>query len=196
MLLTRKQRGTRRANGSGIVTASGHDWVRLEILREGRVTETVREDLAYHDGSAPFRLAGTIRAELAEYGARFYLDDSLAAARDSLVCGDALLISGQSNARARPGSRSSTPGDGWSGHWPSAPASPARRRSRGTAGTGTVCFFHLDCTCTGCGPVPKGTPDGYGSYDETARASRPWKTQVTDQGRPDPAFGESTPGFA
>ena len=66
-----------------------------------RLWSVDRSGLVYHDGTAPFRLSGRIHAEFSEYAARFYLDGSLVASRDHLVCGDVFLINGQSNAQAQ-----------------------------------------------------------------------------------------------
>jgi hypothetical protein len=100
-LFARDGQDAARVTFAGAVTAPGHDSVRLEIDRDGAPFTIVRAGLSYEGGRAPFQLSGRIHAELAEYAARFYLDDSLASARDSLVCGDVFLIDGQSNAQAQ-----------------------------------------------------------------------------------------------
>lgn len=84
----------------GTVTSPGSDSVRLEVYREGQLIGTDRAMLSYQGDTASFRLSSPIRAELSEYTARFYLDGSVVAIRDSLVCGDVYLINGQSNAVA------------------------------------------------------------------------------------------------
>ena len=86
---------------SGYVASPGHAGVRLELYREGELWRTDSEVLIYDEpDSAAFSLSCRIHAELSEYSARFFLDDSLCVVCDSLLCGDAFLIDGQSNAEA------------------------------------------------------------------------------------------------
>jgi hypothetical protein len=99
-LFARDPQDSAEVSFAGTVNAAGHDSVRLEIFRGGALWSVDRGGLVYSSGVAPFRLSGRIHAELSEYAARFYLDGSLVAARDSLVCGDVFLINGQSNAQA------------------------------------------------------------------------------------------------
>jgi hypothetical protein len=85
---------------AGTITSPGCDSVKLEVDRDGELIGIRRAGLLYQGDTASFHLASAIHAELSEYTARFYLDDSLVAVRDSLVCGDVFLMDGQSNAVA------------------------------------------------------------------------------------------------
>lgn len=84
---------------SGAVSDPGHDAMMLVIRRDGEFWGMDRTDLIYDPPhGAPFHLSCQIIAGLAEYTASLFLDDELILVRDSLVCGDVLLINGQSNA--------------------------------------------------------------------------------------------------
>lgn len=92
---------------AGAVTAPGFDSVRADIYRDGGYWRSVAQELSYETDTAYFRLEPRIYARPVEFGLRVYLvrdgRDSLIGARDSIVCGDVLLVMGQSN---------STPGNG------------------------------------------------------------------------------------
>ena len=84
---------------SGVVTDPDHDAVMMVVEREGEFWTLDRVDLVYDPPhGAAFDLTCAIDAGLAEYTASLFLDDELILVRDSLVCGDVLLINGQSNA--------------------------------------------------------------------------------------------------
>ncbi len=87
---------------SGKLHASGFDSIYMEILRNGQLQYRRSKPLAYSSGSAAFSFNGAIHAELSEFtvvvGAARNDVDSVLRRADSLVCGDAFLESGQSNA--------------------------------------------------------------------------------------------------
>ncbi|MBL8028492.1 MAG: Ig-like domain-containing protein [Fibrobacteres bacterium] len=82
----------------GRVVAAGKTKVAIALTRNGLVIDTLHSTLSYDNSSANFRLSPVIKAELAEYGIRVWLDDSLCRSVDSIVCGDVILINGQSNS--------------------------------------------------------------------------------------------------
>ncbi len=91
---------------AGTVTAPGFDSVRLDVYRDGGYWKSTSQPLAYGATGAAFAFSPGIYARPVEFGVRVLLvrngADSLVAARDSIICGDVILITGQSN---------STPGD-------------------------------------------------------------------------------------
>lgn len=97
-----------QANGSeivfrGVVTTPGSDSLFLHVTRNGEPGQTIRQPLVYTGDSAAFRLQVRIPAEIAEYGFSLAIDTHTACRADSVVSGDAFVVSGQSNAVAFPG---------------------------------------------------------------------------------------------
>ncbi|MFH0921063.1 MAG: sialate O-acetylesterase [Fibrobacterota bacterium] len=82
----------------GAVTAVGYDSLIVEITRNGTPFKRIATALSYSAGSARFSLHPAIHAELAEYTLRLFADADSVYRADSVVCGDAYLITGQSNA--------------------------------------------------------------------------------------------------
>ena len=85
---------------SGSVLEEGRDSIFVNVYRNGTIFTQLSDTLTYTDGSAKFTFTSTIHAELAEYSFTVLVDSILVAQRDSVVCGDAYLINGQSNAMA------------------------------------------------------------------------------------------------
>ncbi len=87
---------------AGTLRTPGFDSMFVETDRNGIILTRHTSPLIYFDGGAPFTFPCSIHAELSEYtlrvGAVRNGVDSILATRDSLVCGDAFLVSGQSNA--------------------------------------------------------------------------------------------------
>jgi len=88
---------------SGYFQTPGYQRVALRLLRNGALSAYQRRELTYENGRAAFALTSTLRAELAEYAVEVYGistqgDSLLLARREGLLCGDAYLINGQSNA--------------------------------------------------------------------------------------------------
>jgi hypothetical protein len=91
----------------GRVVQAGFGQVSLQVFRNNIPFFYGKQPLAYAADGADFSFRPTIRAELAEYRFEVFLHgsaDSLRVARrDSVVCGDAFLVAGQSNAATLPG---------------------------------------------------------------------------------------------
>ena len=85
---------------SGCVIGSGSDSLIVTVNKAGVPWHRSASSLQYQLDTAFFYFALKIHAELSEYRVSVYLGDSLVAQCDSLVCGDAYLIDGQSNAEA------------------------------------------------------------------------------------------------
>jgi len=84
----------------GRVITVGRDSVTLEIYKNGLLWKKESDDLVYSSNTAFFGFHPRIHAELAEYSIKVLLDGDSATTVDSVVCGDAYLIMGQSNAVA------------------------------------------------------------------------------------------------
>lgn len=92
---------------AGVVRAGGWDSIVVEVARADSSWERLSAPLQYAAAGAPFAFAPRIAAALSEY--RFTVTlravggggggrDSIIATRDSITCGDVLLICGQSNS--------------------------------------------------------------------------------------------------
>lgn len=89
---------------SGTVTAPGGERIHLTVTRDGAPWALDEAPLSYSGGAAPFALSATIEAGLHDYRFELLLESnglfhSLGAV-EQVVCGDAYLIQGQSNAVA------------------------------------------------------------------------------------------------
>jgi len=86
---------------SGALRTPGFDSVYVTIERNDQAYARIAEPLEYRNSVAEFSLALRIHAELSEYrvtvGAIAGTRDSVLTVRDSIVCGDAFMINGQSN---------------------------------------------------------------------------------------------------
>ncbi|OGJ92285.1 MAG: hypothetical protein A2268_06025 [Candidatus Raymondbacteria bacterium RifOxyA12_full_50_37] len=83
---------------AGSVTSLGSDSIILTILKNGSPWARFSQDLTYSGDSAPFTFNPRIYAELASYKFELRVDATLASNADSVLCGDAFLVDGQSNA--------------------------------------------------------------------------------------------------
>lgn len=83
---------------TGVVSQAGVDSVTVAVYRNGAAYGHFGQALVYLDGKASFLLAPRIHAELASYRLEVRVGDSVALTADSVVCGDAFLADGQSNA--------------------------------------------------------------------------------------------------
>lgn len=91
---------------SGTVSTTGYTKVGAQMFREEALSRAVSQTVTATASNTTFRLAFTIKAEPAEYSFRFFLykgaDSTLVLERKRIVCGDAYIIHGQSNALALP----------------------------------------------------------------------------------------------
>lgn len=89
---------------AGEVRESGYDEIRVEVFRNGVLWNDVGQNLQYANGIAPFSLNTTIFAEFSDYRFVVYVMANGmrtdVTQRKQIVCGDVLLIQGQSNAVA------------------------------------------------------------------------------------------------
>ncbi|MBC7892645.1 MAG: hypothetical protein H7Y12_10560 [Sphingobacteriaceae bacterium] len=102
-LIPRSAQNTAEVPVTGRLLESGFSGVSLHVFRDGTSYFHQRQTLSYTGNEADFSLKATIRAELAEYrfevfGLRSIGDSIQLVRRDSVVCGDAYVVSGQSNA--------------------------------------------------------------------------------------------------
>jgi carbohydrate esterase-like sialic acid-specific acetylesterase len=92
---------------AGSVTAPGYNRIHLRVTTDGLSWDLQSLDLNYVAGVADFSLTSAIEAGLVEYRFRVYLEGGggLSKVGDvgNVVCGDAFLIQGQSNAVAGDG---------------------------------------------------------------------------------------------
>ncbi len=99
-----RQTGQANVLVAGTVLQAGWDSVLLQIEREDASYTNLSQTLVYNNGQANFSLSAPILAELANYRIRVYLQqqtsNTLAAAAEQVVAGDAFLVNGQSNAEA------------------------------------------------------------------------------------------------
>lgn len=88
----------------GTLFTPGYDSVYLEVYKNSSLWKRKSSILNYNSGAAPFELSQKIHAELTEYYFKLYIKDSsgqntiLVNSADSIVCGDAYIITGQSNS--------------------------------------------------------------------------------------------------
>ncbi|CCH52780.1 protein of unknown function DUF303 acetylesterase putative [Fibrisoma limi BUZ 3] len=92
---------------NGKVTATGFQKIGMQVFREGALSAVVSQTLSPTATNVDFRLPTTIKAERAQYGFKVFLykgtDSTLVAERNRVVCGDVILLHGQSNALALAG---------------------------------------------------------------------------------------------
>ncbi|MDD5674883.1 MAG: hypothetical protein PHC61_12005, partial [Chitinivibrionales bacterium] len=82
----------------GSVTSTGTDSISVTVYKNGSLYKRVAQALSYSGGSAPFSIAPKIHAELASYKFEVRAGATLVATADSILCGDAFYVDGQSNA--------------------------------------------------------------------------------------------------
>jgi len=85
---------------SGFVETPGYDSIKVVIHKNEQYWKSLVQPLEYVQDTASFSFTPKIHAELSDYKFGIYLDDSLQKRIDHVVCGDAFLIEGQSNAVA------------------------------------------------------------------------------------------------
>lgn len=83
---------------SGVVTLPGQDSLVVQVTKDDSAFFRWTLLLSYSAEGAPFSVSPKIHAELAEYRVKVFLDTALVLDCDSIVCGDAFIIDGQSNA--------------------------------------------------------------------------------------------------
>ncbi len=87
---------------SGNYPVVGYDSIYLKFFKNDTLVNRIAQTLSYESGKAPFAINTKIHAELSEYSFRLSVksafEDRLIAFRDSIVCGDVILINGQSNS--------------------------------------------------------------------------------------------------
>jgi tetratricopeptide (TPR) repeat protein len=86
---------------AGTVNLGGFDSVVVELKRDGAPWKRLAARLQYEQGKAVFSVEPKLHAALSLYELRVHIksanQDTMLAVRDSLVCGDVVLVSGQSN---------------------------------------------------------------------------------------------------
>jgi hypothetical protein len=91
---------------SGSIGA-GYERLTLVITKDKQGWKSLKTALNYQNGKAGFSFSPSVEAGLFLYGFQLYAvhgnDSLLMAQRDSVVCGDAYVIDGQSNARVASG---------------------------------------------------------------------------------------------
>lgn len=85
---------------SGNVTTLGYDTIFVEVYKNNKLSILLKSFLQYQGSSADFFFRHKIHAEQSEYSFKIYLDATFITQRDSIICGDAYIIDGQSNALA------------------------------------------------------------------------------------------------
>lgn len=89
---------------SGNLYTAGFDSAYIEVYKNNVIWKRKSSKLNYNSGNAVFNLSAKIHAELSEYKYLLFIKDISGAKTvllknaDSLVCGDAYIISGQSNS--------------------------------------------------------------------------------------------------
>ena len=87
---------------SGILYLPGYDSAYVEVYRNNVLWKRKSHSLVYAQNQANFSLTQKIHSELSEFKFKFYLKTGsssvLAGMADSVVCGDAFIIAGQSNS--------------------------------------------------------------------------------------------------
>ena len=83
---------------AGSVAATSLDSFSVRLLKNGVLYKRVVQPLVYNNGKAPFSLSVKVHAELSNYTIEVFTGTTLAASADNLVCGDAFMVDGQSNA--------------------------------------------------------------------------------------------------
>jgi len=86
----------------GTLRLEGYDSIYVQISRNGIPWRQLTLGLRYDNGEAPFAFRPRIHAEPSEHrftiGLLSAVGDTVIAVRDSVVCGDVILIGGQSNS--------------------------------------------------------------------------------------------------
>ncbi|HMS64781.1 MAG TPA: sialate O-acetylesterase, partial [Ignavibacteria bacterium] len=89
---------------AGKLNTIGFDSVYVEVYKNNLLWKRNSAKLNYNGDSAPFNLSQKIHSELSEYKFLLYVKEAaninsvLLKSADSIVCGDAYIISGQSNS--------------------------------------------------------------------------------------------------
>ncbi|MFH0920202.1 MAG: discoidin domain-containing protein [Fibrobacterota bacterium] len=83
---------------AGTVRTAGLDSVSVILYRNGIIISRTGRALQYTGDSASFSFSPKIHAERSSYKFELHVAASLAATSDSVLCGDAYLVDGQSNA--------------------------------------------------------------------------------------------------
>ena len=99
-LYPRNSQNSSRVEISGTVYSPNHNFIAVEIRRDGTLWQEYSQPLVYLQGEAHFSLQSNIASELANYRFIVTLDGAVIADADSVVSGDVFLIQGQSNAVA------------------------------------------------------------------------------------------------
>ncbi len=88
---------------TGNLSTAGYDSVFLEVYKNNVLWKRKSSKFVYSAGVAPFSMSQKIHAELSEYNFKLYFKNfsginTLIKSADSIACGDAYVISGQSNS--------------------------------------------------------------------------------------------------
>jgi hypothetical protein len=101
-LYTRDENDSAKVPFVGVVPVQGYDAIDIALYKNGDMLKSISQQLIYTNDVAPFNLAPVIHAELSEY--KFVVELLSGDIRthivtvDSVVCGDAYILSGQSNS--------------------------------------------------------------------------------------------------
>jgi len=99
-LFPRDEQDSSMVEIAGYVTSPGYDSVKVLIDRNGINWWELSQPLVYVGDSSWFNFQPKIHAELSEYDFIISIDGVIISEIDNVVCGDAFLIEGQSNAEA------------------------------------------------------------------------------------------------
>jgi len=101
-LYPRDNQDSGRVIFSGTVMTPGYDSIKVIALRNNTTLRTYNSKLYYDGSNAPFNVTAKIHSELSEYKFIVILKSNslydVIYTADSIVCGDAYLINGQSNS--------------------------------------------------------------------------------------------------
>ena len=94
---------------TGTIITTGPESVTVTLYKNNMQTLHLVQRLQYSGGTASFSFLPKIHAELSMYKFELYIDTSLYTSADSVVCGDAFIIDGQSNSIGGNSSNASNP---------------------------------------------------------------------------------------
>ncbi len=99
---TRDENDSSKVPFTGVVPQTGYDAIEIILFKDEILWKTFSQALVYADTAAPFNLEPVIHAELSEYKFEVNLVTGDVKTHivtiDSIVCGDAYILSGQSNS--------------------------------------------------------------------------------------------------
>jgi hypothetical protein len=85
---------------SGTVIGAGYDSIVVDVKKGAAAYKHIKAVLTYGIGSAPFSISVRLLSDLSEYKFDIYGNTTRVGGADSVVCGDVLAMTGQSNMEA------------------------------------------------------------------------------------------------